>query len=828
MRHATLCTTLLIACTVFAGPTRAAEPSPAFSKTVQPFLKQYCFNCHGADTQKARIRYDKLAGYSAADDQLWTMVHEMLSAGEMPPKGKPQPSDAQRKAILEWIEREQLAHSTGSTRRLNRRELSGALRDLTGLDVDYAMALPEDGKVAGFDTGASALQDAASSVSRFMTIARRAVDGVRFLEPARDMVFVGDLANTGKDVRKALEPWKAKGAYVKVRGISEPGVGLMIEPKWLGDRGGFEFNVPPPPSKRGVVRLKLVVSVVKPMQGVPNPHLWVTVGGTTFDYFEVTAGADKPHELVYDIQADDLPVESRGLKVTLTNRVEMPYSVKGFENEDRSRKDKNPVPGGTGLFRPLYDKKKLRGKAAPVPFVMLHRLEVDADHVAAWPPADWQADVGQIKDDLASAKRLLKLWMERAWRRPVSDAEQTRFVVLYETLRGNNMSFDNALRAVFQSVLMSGPFRYLGSTTDKAESLAQHAIASRLSFMLWGAPPDKPLRDLAAAGKLRDAKVLNAQVDRLLDDPRSDRFFQPFVEQWFEMGQPITIAMDNIQKQDFRFGRHLKDSMRAETIEYVARLFKDNRPIRELVDSDWTMMNEILARHYGYDGLEGSTLRKVSLRKNDPRGGGVLSHAGIQSMLCWMGDNWVIYRGAWALRHILDDPPPPPPLEVPELNPSDSKNRGKTFKELLVQHQAEPNCAVCHKSMDPLGFAFQNFDLSGRWRDVEHERYARNELDGKIEWRGQGKTRPVDAEGHLPRGETFKSYHEFKQQVVKNYQSDMTRGLLRNLIVYSAGRKPNVRDVAEMKAIMKSLEGRDYPLQDVLKALITSRVFLGQ
>lgn len=267
--------------------------------------------------------------------------------------------------------------------------------------------------------------------------------------------------------------------------------------------------------------------------------------------------------------------------------------------------------------------------------------------------------------------------------------------------------------------------------------------------------------------------------------------------------------------------------MKAESIQYVARLFTDNRPARELISSNWTMMNDVLAWHYGYPDLQGGELRKVTLHSGpeDGRGGGIFSHAGIQSMLCWMGDNWVIYRGSWTLQHILDDPPPPPPLEIPELNPTDKANRGKSFRELLAAHQADSKCSVCHHKIDPLGFAFQNFDLSGRWRNVEHERYHRSELDGKIEWRGEGKTRPVDTAGHLPRGETFQTFAEFKQLLVKHYLDDITRGLLKKLTLYGTGRKPNVIDLRTIRGIMRDQQDNDYRLRDVVKALIRSRVF---
>jgi hypothetical protein len=795
-----------------------------FQDTVAPFLKQHCVACHGSEKQESRVRFDQMNAFAVADRHLWTMVHEQLSAGEMPPEDRPQPDDAETKLILSWIEKEQRALGTGSTRRLNRRELSGALQDLTGLPVVYSDGLPGDGKLAGFDTGATALQDAASSIDQMMTVTRRAVDGIRFLEPSPATVFEADLRESS-DARKALDAWKEKGANLKTRGYSVPGVGLHLETKWLRDRGGLEFDIPVPDSGRGLLRLTLVVSQKKYFDGVPNPHLWVKIGGKVFDYREITASTDKPQELVYVAQLEELGIGSKGVHVVLSTKVEVPFGVKGFPNEDKSKPD-DKIPGGQSLFRPLYNRKERSPEKHPVPFVVLQNIKVESNFVAAWRPHDWNEGVGNATDDLSSARRLLALWIERAWRRPVSEAEQERFIALYQQLRKKGFSFDEALKAAFHSALLSPSFRYLPSPNDEDKIIGQHAIASRLSFMLWGAPPDKELRRLAADGKLREPRVLDDQVDRLLSDPRSDAFFRPFIMQWLELEQPITITQNHLAKQDFQFGRHLKESMKEETIAYISRLFVENRSAKELIDSDWTMMNQSLAHHYGYEGVEGAHMRPVKLRKDDPRGGGVLSHAGIQSMLCWMGDNWVIYRGAWALRHILDDPPPPPPLDVPELDPSSGSNRGKSFKELLKQHQENAKCAVCHKSMDPLGFAFQNFDVSGRWRDVEFDSYAWGGLDGKKVWNGTGKSRPVDTVGHLPRGEEFATYAEFKDAFSNNYMPDLTRGVLKNLMIYATGRKPDVDDMAEIRAIMKDVESKGYPLGDLLKAVVRSQAFL--
>ncbi|MBM3981922.1 MAG: DUF1592 domain-containing protein [Planctomycetes bacterium] len=810
---------------VLVATALAARATDSFQQVAAPFLKQHCVACHGEKKQEAGVRFDQVDGVTAGNRNLWTMAYQKVAAGEMPPKSRPQPTDADKKALLKWVADAQRAIGSTGTRRLNRRELSASLRDVTGLSVDFAQGLPGDGTVAGFDTGADGLPEASDSVAQWLIVTRRATDGLRFLDEPKGKTFALNFAEV-KDVRKAFDAWKADGVTGKeLRGTPRPGLGLLIEPRAVGDREEWSVSVPAPPSKEGVLRLTLVVSAMKSMERLPNPRLWVRIGGRDLDFREITGTADKPQRLIYEVQLGDLIVQPKGVTISLANKVEIPYAVEGFENEDKSN-PKDPPPGGTGLFRPAFD-RKLPPEKQPAPFIVLQRIEIEPNAVTAWPPKAWKVDVGAIRDDTTSAKRLLSLWTERAWRRPVSDAELAPVVKLYEKVRGGGASFDVALRAAFQAVLMSAPLRYMASPSHPDPVVAQHAIASRLSFMFWGEPPDTELRRLAAAGKLRDPTGLEAQVDRLLADPRSDAFVRPFVVQWLEMEQPITIAQSHIQKQDFRFARYLKASMREETVAYVAQLIADNRPTSELIVSDWTMMNDALARHYGYGPLAGGELRKVKLKADDPRGG-ILGHAGIQSMLCWMGENWVIYRGAWALRHILDMPPPPPPLEVPELNPSDGKNKGKPFRELLKQHQSDAKCAVCHKTIDPVGFAFQNFDISGRWRDVEHEHYKRGELDGRIAWVGEGKARPVDATGRLPRGEVFKTFAEFKQLVAKNYHDDLTRGLLKNFFVYGTGRLPGIDDMGEIKAIMDAHRAKGYPLRDLLKAVVRSRAFLEQ
>ncbi|MEM7014730.1 MAG: DUF1587 domain-containing protein, partial [Verrucomicrobiota bacterium] len=346
---------LILALLVLSAASAAADETGIDTKTfkdvVKPMLDKYCVSCHGPEKQKARLRYDGVDGFRISDRHLWTEIHEQLTYGDMPPEDEPQLSDAELNAVLAWIEKEQRALGAGSTRRLNRREFGAALRDVTGLDVDFAYTIPGDAKVDGFDTGAEALQDAADSVNQMMEVTLRAVEGIRFLDPAPSEILEVDLVNVEKNPDRAFDSWKQAGINLeKLPKIAKPGLGALIEPKWVKDRSSNLFSVPPPENGRGIVRVKFSVASFSAFPDVPNPILWVKIGDRIFERREVAG----PMDLEYLIQLEDAILRSKGLGVAITPRVEIAYGVDGFENEDRSKPDQ--LPNGAGLYRPLLDK----------------------------------------------------------------------------------------------------------------------------------------------------------------------------------------------------------------------------------------------------------------------------------------------------------------------------------------------------------------------------------------------------------------------------------------------------------------------------------------
>ena len=348
-----------------------------------PLLSKYCMRCHGAEEQNAQIRYDKIVAYESDDQHLWTQVHEALASGQMPPEDELQPSEMEKQQFLNWIVEQaalQTSATAGAQRRLNRREFSAALQDLTGLPIDFGAGLPADGKIDGFDTGAQGLQDAADSVDQWLEVTRRAVESLRFLEPAHERSISIDFReHEFTDYRKFLaKRWDEHKDHVFTRSkrlICKKGIGVYLPTQWTGDRGNSFLAVPAPADKRAALKMTLRVVGKRPLSGLPNPMLWVKVGGKYIDYRPI---GDRSQTLTYAVRMEDHVVEGNVIKVMLRSFVEVPYAVEGFENDDRSKPEDN-IPGGIGVFRPKFDRKKLRTPdEQPVPSdrhrVHRHRL----------------------------------------------------------------------------------------------------------------------------------------------------------------------------------------------------------------------------------------------------------------------------------------------------------------------------------------------------------------------------------------------------------------------------------------------------------------------
>ena len=394
-----------------------------------------------------------------------------------------------------------------------------------------------------------------------------------------------------------------------------------------------------------------------------------------------------------------------------------------------------------------------------------------------------------------------------------------RLVAIHESRRKKGETFDQAIRLPLSVILASPGFLYLnepGAETGR-RNLTDRELAVRLAYFLWSAPPDDELLDLAVQNKLHEPETLHRQVDRLIADPRSDEFVAGFVHQWLDMERLDFFQFDTTLHREF--DESTRSASRREVYESFAHLLRQSNEgsLGKLLKSNYVFINGLLATYYGIDGITGDQFQKVTLPPGSPRGG-LLGMAAIHAM----GSDGVasspVERGAWVLRHLLNDPPPPAPPNVPQL--SRLADKPLSTREKLAAHQEEPQCASCHRKIDPIGFGLENFDAAGKWRTEEHH-YTMNRKGIAVPSK---RATPIDTSGQFHNGPKFANYGELRDLVVQR-EDDFARGLVENLIEYSLGRPFGFTDEEFADEIMSASKARDYAVSEFIHALVQSKPF---
>lgn len=497
--------------------------------------------------------------------------------------------------------------------------------------------------------------------------------------------------------------------------------------------------------------------------------------------------------------------------------IEMPFKVR---------------PGGPRKFV-LFEKRPLKKEGISLPgrtraiadpkqrdpVLWIDWIEYEGPVIATSPtspPPIFLANTSGLSDrDHAHA--ILERFALRAFRdQPPGPAYIDRLVKLFETNFAAGNRFDVAIREPLSVVLASPGFLYLSEpksaaspTTVLPVELTQRELAVRLSYFLWSAPPDEELLDLARRGELIKSEVLARQVDRLIDSPRSSEFISGFVHQWLSMDRLDFFQFDTKLHRDF--DESAKAAARREVYETITYLLKGNEPLGRLLKSDFVVVNGLLATYYGIEGVTGDEFRKVPLPSDSPRGG-LLGMAAILAMGSNGTESSPVERGAWVLRKLLHDPPPPAPPNVPQI----SRLEGKllTTRERLLAHQEQPQCASCHRKIDPIGFGLENFNASGKWRTVD--RYEKRGV-GKREW-------PIDASGAFHKGPTFADFFALRE-IIAARESDFARGFAENLIEYALGRPYGFSDEELAREIVAAAQHEGFAMRRFLHALVASKAF---
>ncbi len=780
--------------------SHAAE---SFERSVQPFLSKHCNSCHDAKKQKGDFRLDTLSRDfgKGADVAMWVEVMDRINSGEMPPENKPRPDAGEIERVVGWLgdrikegqrarmsRRAKVAHY-----RLSREEYSNTVHDLLGVHYDAKAPgrMTEDPMWHGFERIGSQLTLSPSHVEKYLKAARAILDAAYPDQAPVTRKFRKDALDIDWPNRLKRELLRERGRLDQVRVLLWPGHVLPhAEPAHIG------YRMTP-----GIYHARMKLSGLKPPDGRP-PHVKLHCKQLDRTLFEqdILAPEDEPVIVEFETYLEG--------KIS----VKIDNAVPGPSNAGRSGR-----PTGQYVFT------KLGNPHSRAPW---QRKMTDEEGNALYPFLifDWIEWEGPIIDeesvkrraayfaiDESQTRECLTRFAEQAWRRPVTNEEISPYVVIVEKESVAGAEFRDAYKTGMLGVLASKNFYYLaeGSAAEQRDTLNDYELASRLSYFLWSSMPDEELFAAARAGKLKRPRELRAQLDRMLNDSRIARFKDSFPRQWLELGKLGMFPPDPKIYPDYDLW--LEQSMALETTHFFAEVFDQNLSIREFLDSDWTMLNPRLAWHYRMPSLPKAGFQRMALEAGHHRGG-ILTHASVLSLTSDGTRHRPVHRGVWLSEAILGKTPNPPPPNVDPIEPNPINEPKATIRMKLEAHNTNPNCAACHKNIDPLGFAFDNYDAVGQWRTEE------------IVPKGRGKNPPVNAAGQLPDGRAFAGPEEFKRLLTDDLDR-FAEALTEKLATYALRRAMTIDDREAIRDIVATTRSDDHRLKATVEAFVTSELF---
>ena len=777
----------------------AVEPNPADASKHKAWVKQYCVACHNQRTPLPAndpLRLDTAnLDNVLADAATWERVLRKLSVRSMPPQGSPHPTEAGYVQFTSWLssslDRGWATRSTPGryvVHRLNRSEYKNAIRDLLALDVDVSSLLPNDGGDFGFDNIATALTTSPLLLDGYVTAAQR----------------ISTLAVGDPKVHVTTAEYSINRDFTQ-RGHAE---GLP-----LGTRGGRVVRHVFPAD--GEYRLfgRLVRGIEEGYAGVegndlPNTFV-ITIDGE--EVYAAEIGGPEDHAAQAKSMNDVRPI----IDARMAARVKVtagPHDV-GFTFRERPAQLQDVwVPAARDSQEIHYTgglpKLKTVGIEGPYnvtgvsPTPSRERLFVCGSTALAtsrMSPAEQSA----------CANRIISGFAQRAYRRPVSAPDLDAPLSFYTAERQRNGTFDAGVRAAVARVLVSPSFLYrierdpVGLRPGTARRVTDVELASRLSFFLWSSIPDDRLMKLATSGQLRQPGVMGAEVRRMVADPRADALVSNFTGQWLQLRNlESKVRPDILMFPDF--DDNIRDAFRRETELLFAHVLRTNTSALELLSADYTFVNERLARHYGIPGVYGNRFRQVKL--TDPNRRGLLGHGSILSMTSVATRTSPVYRGKFVLSTFFNTPPPPPLPNVPTLEESNKENAPRTVREQLERHRQPPVCAGCHRVIDPPGFALENFNSVGQWRNTLENGAA------------------IDTGGVLADGTKVNGPAALREAILSRPDA-FAAVLTERLMTYALGRGVQPQDMPVVRRIVAQAARNNYRFGSIITGIVESAPF---
>ena len=806
---------------------------------VHKLLGKYCYDCHDEDVQKGKFQMDQLSQdiASGADAEKWRLVLDQLNLGEMPPKKKKQPSSKERLKLISYITTSLKAAAEHKRkdvqvvmRRLTKQQYTNSLQDLLNLDLDFGKPLPterfsEDGfKNNGEEQIISLLQ-----TEYYQSIADEAFDKAI---PSQAPISFKYSFTFGQDINKKM---RDKG-YRKTSGTEK-----RIDLKHYVTETSQNNNIAS--HKSTYIENDLYRVSFADMRGSKKSHYKITEHGISLNpsvaHVETYSGQNaflSPSPNI-QLQLRDFPIEGNFtlrvkvakrdpkspvafIRAFIGERLDWGTDSKMFDTAVKvtgSMEDPQVVEFKGRLENfptPVYDPRHKdinttlivgvindSGKHKNKPVIVVQSMELITEPVESWPPKSMEGIFHSSKNkqnEKIYSKEVISRFMNKAFRRSVSDEELNQFHSLWKAVRPHSESFQESIKDTLSAVVTSPKFLYMveDKTTEPGESVNQVELATRLSYFLWNSLPDEELLSLANKNEL-DIN-LEDQVERMLKSPKAKRFIDTFTSEWLEIHKMINVRINTNKFR--RFNKYIREDMVRETRHFFSEVLNENLSIMNFIDSDFTMLNENLANYYDIKGVKGAYFRKVSV-KNQPERRGLISN-GI--FLTGNSDGEAgnpIKRGVWLMSRILDDHPPEPPPNVPEIDPGDPEFAKLTIRQQLEKHRQNESCFECHRKIDPWGLLFESYNAAGLWSSKKFKDVT------------------------LANGTTLNGVSELKTYLLSNKQEQFSKSMTKYLLRYALGRTLSFVDEQSINEIVSQSKKDGYKLKSLILAIIKNPLF---
>ncbi|MEP3477846.1 MAG: DUF1592 domain-containing protein [Fuerstiella sp.] len=791
-------------------------------QTLAPFLTKHCLRCHGENEPEGQVRVDQLDWDISNNNtaQRWQDLLDVLNASEMPPEDEEQPSTEELVSVLRVLTksvehaRKRLTDTGGeiAMRRLNRREYAGTIRELIGLRIPLEL-IPADAESDSFDTVGADQYFTSSHFEQYLELSTGIVKkAFSWADKPRKKLSVQRNDPEGKINRVAEKRFKEQREKLaliqrskswKEAGFSDEGeMNLFInrskkesvDARYLSYpriREG-QYLAPPNHLKRATMNLRAdpratyrfrIHGGVREGQ-IPLRHFVGIHRGNDLDVVKVMGTESNPKSVEI---TTSLPFGSTGL---------ISMQILALHGQD-----KKTDPDGD--WAPIWiDYMEFEGPIYPQDRSFFETLIYPTEPTRGKNKLPWNDK---------NAEQLIRQFAQVAFRgvKP-SERYVAKLAKLFAKNRTEGQSFQQAITEPLAIVLASPQFLFVQESKPASsgrQPLSDRELAIRLAYFLWSCPPDQRLKELVAQGTLSSDVVLRQQVNRMLDDPKADAFFEGFASQWAELDRFDAITVD--PKKFLKFSDGLRQSARREVVEFFKLMVQEDLPVDNLIDSNFVVVDALLQQHYELENsssFASGGFEKLSLSPKSPRGG-LLG----QMAFLTLGSNGErsspVIRGAWVLDKILHDPPSPPPPNVPELGAA--SRTPVTNRQMVVLHQKQVVCYSCHKKMDGIGFGFENFDTIGRWRDTESVRK---------------KQVRIEPGGTLASGESFQDIHELKKLLLAQ-KHHLAQELCESLTAYGIGRTIEFSDSGRVRAILETSRGQDFRIRSMISEIVVSSLF---